>query len=113
MILGLPLFDTSFAIIRRIIKRQPIMAPDRGHLHHRLIDMGFSHRTTVVIMYGLSAILALSSIIMIVSGVKRALVLILSVLLFAFFAFTFLDKPNANENDENNEKQEAQDDKEN
>lgn len=113
LILGLPLFDTSFAIIRRIIKRQPIMAPDRGHLHHRLIDMGFSHRTTVVIMYGLSAILALSSIIMIVSGVKRALVLILSVLLFAFFAFTFLDKSNTNENDENNEKQEAQDDKEN
>ena len=95
------------------------MAPDRGHLHHRLIDLGFSHRTTVIIMYGLSAILAVSSIVMIITGFKRALVLILSVLLFAFFAFTFLDKSNANEEEtiqekveeKVEEKQEAEDDK--
>ena len=50
LILGLPIFDTTFAIIRRLIKHQPIMAPDRGHLHHRLIDRGFSQKTTVIIL---------------------------------------------------------------
>ncbi len=114
LVLGLPIFDTLFAIIRRIIKRQPIMAPDRGHLHHRLIDLGFSHRTTVIILYGLSAILAASAIVMIVTGFKRALVLLLSVLLFAFFAFTFLDKEDAHiEENKEDIKQEAEDDKEN
>ncbi|MDO5479617.1 MAG: MraY family glycosyltransferase, partial [Clostridia bacterium] len=39
---GIPIFDTSFAIFRRIKEHRPIMSPDRGHLHHRLIDRGFS-----------------------------------------------------------------------
>ena len=45
LIIGLPIFDTAFAILRRLKKGQGIMTPDRGHMHHRLIDSGFSHRT--------------------------------------------------------------------
>ena len=42
LMLGLPLFDTCFAILRRLAKGQSPMAPDRSHVHHRLIDMGFN-----------------------------------------------------------------------
>lgn len=92
LVLGLPIFDTLFAIIRRVIKRQPIMAPDRGHLHHRLIDKGFSHRSTVIILYGLSAILAISAIVMLITDVSRALILILSIVLFGLFALTMMNR---------------------
>ena len=98
LVLGLPIFDTLFAIVRRLLKGQPIMAPDRGHLHHRLIDRGFSHRTTVIILYGLSAILAISAIVMLLTDITRALILIISVLLFGVFAFTMtsrVDRSNA------------------
>ncbi len=103
LVLGLPIFDTLFAIIRRIIKRQPIMAPDRGHLHHRLIDMGFSHRTAVIILYGLSAMLAISGIVMLFSDFSRALILIVSVVLFALFAFTLINRPDGAEDGQNHE----------
>lgn len=88
LVLGLPIFDTLFAIVRRLLKGQSIMTPDRGHLHHRLIDRGFSHRTTVIILYGLSAVLAISGIVMLLTDVSRALILIASVVLFGIFAFT-------------------------
>ncbi|MBQ9915183.1 MAG: undecaprenyl/decaprenyl-phosphate alpha-N-acetylglucosaminyl 1-phosphate transferase [Clostridia bacterium] len=88
--LALPIFDTLFAIIRRLLKGQPIMAPDRGHLHHRLIDRGFSHRTTVIILYGLSAILAISGIVMLLTSFTKMLILVLSVILLLLFVFTMM-----------------------
>lgn len=94
LILALPIFDTTFAIIRRLLKGQHIMTPDRGHLHHRLMDKGFSHRTTVIILYGLSAMLAISGIIMLFSSFSRALILIVSVLLFGLFALSFINQNN-------------------
>ena len=53
IILGVPISDTFFAIIRRIRLKQPISAPDKSHLHHCLLRAGFSHRQTVLIIYGL------------------------------------------------------------
>ncbi len=99
LVLGLPIFDTLFAIIRRLLKGQSIMAPDRGHLHHKLIDKGYSHRTTVIILYGLSAILAISAIVMLLTDISRSLILIASVILVALFALT-LGRNNANEDTE-------------
>ncbi len=55
--LGMPIFDMTFTVIRRKWKGQPISVADRGHLHHRLLDRGFSHRQAVLAMYALSAIL--------------------------------------------------------
>lgn len=63
IVLAVPIFDTSFAIIRRIAKGQKISTPDRMHLHHCLMRMGFSHRTTVFIIYGISAIFGIAAII--------------------------------------------------
>ncbi|WP_337103568.1 glycosyltransferase family 4 protein [Paenibacillus sp. YIM B09110] len=56
LIIGVPLSDTFFAIIRRWVNKRPVFAPDKGHLHHRLRDLGFSHRKTVLIIWGVAAI---------------------------------------------------------
>jgi UDP-GlcNAc:undecaprenyl-phosphate GlcNAc-1-phosphate transferase len=55
--LGLPIYDTLFAMIRRKVNGKPISQGDRGHLHHRLIDMGMTQRQAVVVMYLISAVL--------------------------------------------------------
>jgi len=56
VILGIPIFDTFFAIIRRIYNKNPIFLPDRDHLHHRLMALGMSHRRSVLIIYGVSSL---------------------------------------------------------
>ena len=78
LILGLPIFDTLFAIIRRIIKRQPIMAPDRGHLHHRLIDMGFGHKQSVRILYSISGTLGIAAVLLMESSFVPAITLVIA-----------------------------------
>ena len=62
LVLGLPIFDTAFAILRRFLAGKPIMSPDRGHLHHRLVDHGYTQKQAVVTLYGISGILGLSAI---------------------------------------------------
>ncbi|MGG2094549.1 MraY family glycosyltransferase [Bacillus sp. S13(2024)] len=63
IILGVPIFDTIFAIIRRIVNKKPISAPDKSHLHHRLLALGFSHRTTVLIIYAFGIFFSVNAII--------------------------------------------------
>jgi UDP-GlcNAc:undecaprenyl-phosphate/decaprenyl-phosphate GlcNAc-1-phosphate transferase len=58
-ILGIPITDTIYAMIRRKINGKPIMKPDKKHLHHCLLDLGFSHKQTVFIIYGISALFSL------------------------------------------------------
>lgn len=62
LVLGLPIFDTAFAILRRFINGKPIMEADRGHLHHRLMDKGYSQKQAVVTLYGISGGLGLMAI---------------------------------------------------
>ena len=59
--LGIPIFDTTFAIIRRAKNNQPIMQADKGHLHHRLLSKGLSQKQTVLMLYMMSVILGLSA----------------------------------------------------
>ncbi len=73
--LALPLFDTLFAIVRRLLKGQNPMTPDRGHLHHRLIDMGLSQKQAVAVLYALSAMLGLTAVVISTSGPLRMLLL--------------------------------------
>lgn len=63
LIIGVPLSDTFFAIIRRLVNKKPIFAPDKGHLHHRLQDLGYSHRKTVLMIWGIAAIFGAMAII--------------------------------------------------
>lgn len=62
IILGVPIFDTTFAIFRRLISGKSIMSADKGHLHHRLLNRGFSQRQTVLILYGFSAIFGIFAV---------------------------------------------------
>jgi UDP-GlcNAc:undecaprenyl-phosphate GlcNAc-1-phosphate transferase len=62
-ILAVPIFDTLFAIVRRMLKRQKLSSPDKSHLHHCLLALGFSHRTTVHIIYVISIFFAASAIV--------------------------------------------------
>ncbi|PKM95327.1 MAG: undecaprenyl-phosphate alpha-N-acetylglucosaminyl 1-phosphate transferase [Firmicutes bacterium HGW-Firmicutes-1] len=77
VVLGLPIFDTSFAILRRIIKRQPVMKADRGHLHHRLVDKGYSHKKAVLTLYGISGGFGIAGILVAMNDTIFALVIIL------------------------------------
>lgn len=61
-ILGIPILDTLFAIIRRLLKKQPPFQADKEHLHHQLLGMNFSPRTTVLIIYGINLLFAAASI---------------------------------------------------
>ena len=78
LLLGLPIFDTCFAILRRVSHGQSPMAPDRGHIHHRLIDMGLSQKQAVAVLYVISAILGLSAVVLTTNGVEKAMILLLA-----------------------------------
>src|SRR5690606_3115734 len=81
IILAVPIFDTFFAITRRMLNGQKITRPDNQHLHHRLISMGFSHRATVFIIYGVSIFFGISAIIFSASTLWGTLFIILLLLL--------------------------------
>lgn len=73
VILGVPIFDTTFAIFRRLLNGQSIMSADKGHLHHRLLNKGFSQRKTVLILYGISAVFGLSAVLIAKADTKHAI----------------------------------------
>ncbi|MEW5762969.1 MAG: MraY family glycosyltransferase [Bacillota bacterium] len=79
LILGIPLFDTAFAVLRRCYKRRPVFGPDREHLHHRLLDAGLTHRRAVLVVYGVDGILGASALLLNIVGTDRA-VLVLVIL---------------------------------
>ncbi|WP_138203935.1 glycosyltransferase family 4 protein [Haloimpatiens lingqiaonensis] len=79
--LGLPIYDTLFAMVRRKINGKPIMKADRGHLHHRLLDMGLSQKKAVIIMYIISAVLGGISIIAMQISNQRAYFLVTAVII--------------------------------
>lgn len=60
--LGLPIFDTSYAILRRFLNKKPIMEADKEHLHHKLLDVGLDHKGAVLVLYLISSLLGLTAI---------------------------------------------------
>jgi len=78
LMLGLPIFDTCSAIVRRVSHGKSPMAPDRSHIHHKLIDMGFSQKQAVGVLYVISAILGLSAVVLTTSGEVRAMMVLLA-----------------------------------
>lgn len=63
LVLGLPIFDTGFAILRRLINHKPIMEADKGHLHHRIMAIGMGQRRSVMMLYGISAIMGIAAVL--------------------------------------------------
>ncbi len=100
LMLGLPIFDTCFAILRRLAKGQSPMSPDRGHIHHRLIDMGFSQKQAVATLYVISAILGLSAVVLTTIGVVRAMLFMMALCVAGGLAAKFYLDHNRDETTE-------------
>ncbi|WP_034671512.1 MraY family glycosyltransferase [Ectobacillus panaciterrae] len=82
IILAIPLSDTFFAIVRRMLSKQNIMKPDKSHLHHCLLRLGYSHRTTVLILYGAAVLFGTFAFFFPYYNYRVAIVLFL---IFLFF----------------------------
>ena len=100
LMLGLPIFDTCFAFIRRIAHGQSPMQADRSHVHHRLIDMGFNQKQAVAVLYVISAILGLSAVVLTTTNVVRAMVVLLALCVAGGMAAKlYLDRMNHQDQD--------------
>lgn len=96
--LGLPIMDTLFAMVRRYLERRPIFSPDRGHIHHRLLELGITHRRAVLILYGISVVFTVAAIAVAIGRsweVGGALLLLTVVLIgivrfVGYFEYVFL-----------------------
>ena len=86
LVLGLPIFDTAFAIVRRVARGQSPMTPDRGHIHHRMMDMGLNQKQTVAALYVVSSLLGLSAVVLTTSGELKAMLLLLTLAAVAYVA---------------------------
>jgi UDP-GlcNAc:undecaprenyl-phosphate/decaprenyl-phosphate GlcNAc-1-phosphate transferase len=64
LVLGVPIIDTFWIIVRRLSERRSPFSPDRTHIHHRLLDLGLSHRQTVLAIYGICLVLAVLSLLL-------------------------------------------------
>ena len=64
LVLGVPIIDTFWIIVRRLLQRRSPFTPDRQHIHHRLLDLGLSHRQTVLVIYGVCAALAVLALVL-------------------------------------------------
>lgn len=84
ILLAFPIFDTLFAIIRRLLNGEKIMKPDKKHIHHQLLAAGFSHRNTVLIIYGISSIFALLAIIFSKTSMEYSII-IFSIWMFMIY----------------------------
>lgn len=80
IILGVPITDTVYAIIRRLLNKKPIMKPDKHHLHHRLMQMGLSHQQTVWVIYGIALIFSFISLLYPLSNILGSILLTIATL---------------------------------
>lgn len=86
MIIAIPFLDTIFAILRRYFKKEDITKPDKFHIHHQLLNMNFSHKTTVIIIWIIDLLFAIASTIYVLVDNNLGYLLygILLVLVFIF-----------------------------
>ena len=86
LILAIPILDTVFAIIRRLLKGEKISKPDKSHLHHQLLNKNFSHRATVLIIYAIDTLFAIASIIYVLHDQKLGYIIyaILTIMVIIF-----------------------------
>ncbi len=95
--MGFPIFDTLFAIVRRIIKGKSLKAvfqADKGHLHHRLMKRGYTQKQSVLILYGLTATLGMFAIILLESGIWKAFSFALLVIAIVAIGYKDIIKEN-------------------
>ena len=102
--LAIPLSDTTFACVRRLMKGQSPFHADRGHFHHRLLDMGLSQKQAVAILYSISAIIGLAAVVLASNwGILRVILAILAFAI-ALSLWIFVLRWNHDQNPSNGEK---------
>ena len=102
IVLALPLFDTLFAIFRRIKNGKSLKAvfkADKGHLHHRLMKKGYTQKQAVLILYGLTATLGMFAIILLESGIWKALSFALLIIAIMAIGYKDIFRVKQEEND--------------
>lgn len=98
IVFALPLFDTFNAIIRRVLSGRSPFSPDRGHLHHKLVDMGFTHKESVKILYAVCALMGLVSVVFTdtmfdSTRLVKAIVLLVAATIILYVNFTVMKNP--------------------
>ena len=91
LVLGVPIIDAFWIIVRRISQRRSPFSPDRGHLHHRLLDVGLSHRQTVLLIYGICIGLGTLSLLLSGAGQVYAFLGVFVVIGLVLFGLARLD----------------------
>ncbi len=93
LIMGLPILDVFWTIIRRLLKgRNPFRFADRQHLHHRLLDLGLSSRQTVAVFYVFAAVFGLSGLFLQSRGKLFALLILLVIMLLLIIFFSWWER---------------------
>ncbi len=85
--LGLPIFDTAYAILRRYLERRPITSPDKEHLHHRLLDMGLRHRQAVIVIYTVTVLAAAMGMFMMITDRYATILIFACIIVLLALAF--------------------------
>ena len=85
VILAIPIFDTVLAIFRRLLKGENIGTPDKEHFHHQLLKLKFSPRVSILIIYSISIIFSVISILYVIGKVKEAIIIYLFLMIMLLF----------------------------
>jgi UDP-GlcNAc:undecaprenyl-phosphate GlcNAc-1-phosphate transferase len=85
--LGVPIFDTLFAMIRRFLAGKPMLSPDGGHVHHRLLKRGFNQRQAVLILYTITSILCIIAVTIISADIYKLILLIFATITFIILGY--------------------------
>lgn len=84
VILALPIFDTGFAVIRRLINKRPLMEADKGHIHHKLIGKGLTTKQVVFILYIVCILLGMLAIVLVEASLWKVIVLVIIIMVFVY-----------------------------
>lgn len=84
LIMGIPICDTCFAIIRRLFQKKPIFQADKGHLHHCLLSYGLSHSQTVLVIYAVSLLMGVSAVLLAVLTTSQAVIILIITMALIF-----------------------------
>jgi len=90
VVLAVPLADIIFSVVRRVAKGKSPFAADRGHIHHKLIDMGLDQKQSVLILYCLSIVLGVISVIMTRTGEGKLLILAVAIIFAVLIALSVM-----------------------
>ena len=91
LVLGVPIFDITFAFFRRIWHHVSPMHPDRSHIHHRLIDAGLSQRQSVEILYMVASLLGLCSVMITTTSAGKSLMVLCAIVALSVVGLKLID----------------------